>query len=325
MDKIWTLTWQWNCSDTAEKLLSSLNWEYASNQRFKYWRLLGSGWSHRKQLNQPSVPGISLVSFSSSPSAAPFPWESPETHGWLQGKHTNMYRAVHPLIWLMFAEKWSKATAWTADWLKQFAAKCLCRRSLPESSSWLCSPRYPLHSSLSQTIKLRFDLIGATERAAITPISRSTTKKYNVKAFAKKLLCSQSQSRVVLNGAWCAANKLATFWPSPGPVWCSAEPQPWSLRTSPHLAPRRRWRRDMGPTVLPVWRLRMALPSRLLFHAAFSPCWRALCDVITSRRMVLCDVKIIIINKWMNEKCVYSILTFQICMKLIWFNLIFLI
>lgn len=147
-------------------------------------------------------------------------------------------------------------------------------------------PRYPLHSSLSQTIKLRFDLIGAT----ITPISRSTTKKYNVKVFAKKLLCSQSQSRVVLNGAWCAANKLATFWPSPGPVLCSAEPQPWSLRTSPHLAPRRRWRRDMGPTVLSVWRLRMALPSRLLFHAAFSPCWRALCDVIISRRTVLCDV-----------------------------------
>lgn len=114
MDKIWTLAWQWNCSDTAEKLLSSLNWEI-----LKYWRLLGSGWSHRKQLNQPSVPGISLVSFSSSPSALPFPWESPETHGWLQGKHTNMYRAVHPLIWLMFREKWSKATAWTADWLKQ--------------------------------------------------------------------------------------------------------------------------------------------------------------------------------------------------------------
>lgn len=182
-------------------------------------------------------------------------------------------------------------------WNSQCAAKCLCRRSLPESSSWLCSPRYPLHSSLSQTIKLRFDLIGATERAAITPISRSTTKKYNVKAFAKKLLCSQSQSRFVLNGAWCAANKLATFWPSPGPVWCSAEPQPWSLRTSPHLAPRRRSRRDMGPTVLPVWRLRMALPSRLLFHAAFSPCWRALCDVIISRRTVLCDVKMIIINK----------------------------
>lgn len=61
-------------------------------------------------------------------------------------------------------------------WNSQFASTCLYRRSLPESSYWLCSPWSPLHSSLSQTIKLRFDLIRATERAAITPISRATTK-----------------------------------------------------------------------------------------------------------------------------------------------------
>lgn len=92
-----------------------------------------------------------------------------------------------------------------AERVSLMESHCLYQRSLPAAS-------------LLQTMNLRFDQIRDTERAGTTLILRPTTKKCNVKVFAKKLLYSQSQKRVVLNGAWCAANVLATFWPSPGPV-----------------------------------------------------------------------------------------------------------
>lgn len=98
--------------------------------------------------------------------------------------------------------------------------------------------------------------------------------------------CIKCQSCFVLNGVWCNANELATFWPSPAPVSCSGEPQPWSLRTPPLPAPHRRWRWEMRPTTLSLFQVLMVLRTRLFFHAASSPCWMGTRDVISSRQSV---------------------------------------
>lgn len=177
----------------------------------------------------------------------------------------NITRAVYSLVCGKVKPNYGLSTS-----EKLFISAPACQKSRFLAFSCPC---------LLQIINLKLGWTRNTEQVRITQISRATKMNTTSKSL---------QSCVVLNRACYAANVLATFWPNPGPIACCAEPQPWSLRMSPHLAPRRRWRRDtVEVKVQLVLRLLIALPLRQLFHAAFSPSWKSTCDVIRSRQRVL--------------------------------------